>query len=113
MADRNGAGQACDHVGARKGVADQAEPPLGMKPRAVEGDDAGGLLAAVLQSVQSERGDGGGVGMAEDAEHAAFLAQRVAVQVRIFQEDAGKVEIEAGRVIGRALLTVHRASLLA
>ncbi len=74
MADRGIAGQALDHLAARKGVADQAEPAFGMKPVAVERDDAGGLLAAVLQGVQSERGDGGGVGVAEDAEHAAFLA---------------------------------------
>ena len=50
-----------------------------MEALAVEGDDAGGFLAAVLQGVQAERGDGGGVGMAENAEHAAFLAQPVAV----------------------------------
>ena len=52
-----------------------------METLAVEGDDAGGLLAAVLQRVQAERGDGGGVGMAEDAEHAAFLAQPVGVRI--------------------------------
>ena len=46
-------------------------------------DDAGRLLAAVLQGVQAERGDGGGIGVAEDAEHAAFLAQPVAVEVRV------------------------------
>ena len=57
-----------------------------MKPGAVKGDDAGGLLAAMLQGVQAERGDGGGLGMAEDAEHAAFLAQRVAFEIGIFQE---------------------------
>ena len=74
MADRGGAGQALDHLAAGEGVADQAEPPLAVKPGAVEGDDAGGLLAAMLQGVQSERGDGGGFGVAEDAEHAAFLA---------------------------------------
>ena len=81
MADRGVAGQALDHLAAGEGVADQAEPPFAVKPRAVEGDDAGGLLAAVLQGVQSERGDGGGLGMAENAEHAAFLAQRVAFEV--------------------------------
>jgi len=29
---------------------------------------------AMLQGVQPERSDGSGLGMAEDAEHAAFLA---------------------------------------
>ena len=75
MADRGVAGQALDHLAAGEGVADQAEPALGMEALAVEGDDAGGLLAAMLQSVQAERRDGGGVGMAEDAEHAAFSSR--------------------------------------
>jgi hypothetical protein len=35
----------------------------------------------MLERMQAERGDGGGIGMAENAEHAAFLAQAVAVQV--------------------------------
>ena len=74
MADGEVAGQALDHLAAGEGVADQAEPPLRVKPGAVEGDDAGGLLAAMLQGVQPERGDGGGFRVAEDAEHAAFLA---------------------------------------
>ena len=74
VADRRGAGQALDHFAAGKGVADQAEAAFGMEALAVEGDDAGGFLAAVLERVQAERGDGGGVGMAEDAEHAAFFA---------------------------------------
>ena len=47
---------------------------------AVEGDDAAGLLAAVLQGVQAERGQRGGVGMAEDAEDAALLAQLVVIE---------------------------------
>ena len=79
MAD--GAGQAVDHLAAGEGVADQAEAALGMEALAVEGDDAGGFLAAVLERVQAERGDGGGVGMAEDAEHAAFLAQPVGIRI--------------------------------
>jgi hypothetical protein len=35
----------------------------------------GRLLAAVLEGVQADAGDGGGVRVAEDAEDAAFLAQ--------------------------------------
>ncbi len=81
MADGRIAGQALDHLAPREGVADQAEPALGMEALAVETDDAGGLLAAVLERVQAERGDGGGVGMAENAEHAAFLAQAVGVRI--------------------------------
>src|SRR5262249_28967711 len=41
------------------------------------------FLAAVLERVQPERGDGGGVGVAVDAEHAAFLAQVIAVEVDV------------------------------
>ena len=74
MADRRGAGQPVDHFAAGEIVADEAEPPLRMEALAVEGDDAGGFLAAMLQRVQAKRGDGGGVGMTEDAEYAAFLA---------------------------------------
>ena len=51
-----------------------AQRPVGVELAAIEGDDAGGLLAAMLEGVQSECGDGGGLGVAEDAEHAAFLA---------------------------------------
>jgi hypothetical protein len=74
MADGGVAGKALDHLAAGKGVADETEPAFTVKSGSVEGDDAGGLLAAMLQGVQPERGDGGGFGMAEDAEHAAFLA---------------------------------------
>ena len=58
-------------------VADQAEPLFRMEALAVERDDAGCLLPAVLERVQAERGDRRGVGMAEDAEYAAFLAQPI------------------------------------
>ena len=83
MADRRHAGQAVDDLALRKVVADQAETPLGMEPVAVEGDDAGGFLAAMLERMQAERGDGGGVGMAENAEDPAFLAEAVGVQVEL------------------------------
>src|ERR1019366_4660554 len=101
------------HLAAGKSVADQAEAPLAVKARAVERDDAGGLLAAVLKGVQPERGDGGGLGMAEDAEHAAFLAQRIAVQVGVCQIERTEIQFALGGVFGRARFTVHRASLLA
>ena len=50
---------------------------LGMEMVAVEADDAGGFLAAMLERVEAERGERRGVGMVEDAEHAAFLVQAV------------------------------------
>ena len=97
MADGGGAGQALDHLAAGEGVADQAEPAFGVEAAAVEGDDAGGFLAAMLERVQAERGDRGGLGVAEDAEHAAFLAQRVAFEIILQIDRPGteiKVEVE-------------------
>ena len=115
MADGDAAGQALDHLAAGEGVADEAEPALGVEPAAVEGDDAGGLLAAMLQGVQSERGDGGGVGMAEDAEHAAFLAQRVAFQIVLQLDRQIRSGFRSSWWAGSEgfLHRVHRASLLA
>jgi hypothetical protein len=80
-----------------------------VKAAAVEGDDAGGFLAAMLKGVQSEGGDSCGLGVPEDAEHAAFLAQRVAFQI-VLQFDP-EVWIALAGVIGRVLHLVHRASL--
>ena len=113
MADGDRAGEAFDHLAAGEGVADETEPPLAVKTGAVEGDDAGGLLAAVLEGVQPERGDGGGLGMAEDAENAAFLAKRVAVQIGVCQMDWTEIQLVLCGVFGRARFKVHRASLLA
>ena len=76
-------------VAVGEGVADEAELLLGVEDVAVEGDDAGRLLAAMLKGVQAERGDGRGVRMAEDAEDAAFLAQRVAVPIRVVRARSG------------------------
>ena len=98
MADGRHAGQPLDHLAPREGVAHEPEPALGMKAAAVEGDDAGGLLAAMLQGVQPERRDGGGVGMAEDAEHAALLAQPVTVQIAIVGAGIGRFDHLAHRV---------------
>ena len=81
MADRRPSRQAVDGRGVGEVIADQPLAALRVEPHAVESDDAGGLLAAMLQRVQAKRGDRGGVGMIEDAEDAAFLAQPVAVGV--------------------------------
>ena len=74
MADRDMARQAFDHLAAGEGVADEAEPALAVKAASVEGDDAAGLLAAMLEGVQPERGDRGGIGVSENAEHATLFA---------------------------------------
>jgi hypothetical protein len=83
MADGRGAGQALDGGAVRKVIADEAEPPLGLEPPAVEGDDAGRLLSAMLQRVQTQGGNRSRVRMTENAKYAAFFAQAVAVKVEI------------------------------
>src|SRR4029450_8271649 len=70
VAHRRHAGQALDRLPAREIVADETHPPLGMESLAVERDDAGGFLPAVLESVQVERGDRGRSWGAEYAEGA-------------------------------------------
>ena len=69
--------EPCDDVGFVEVVADEAEAALGVKLIAVEGDDAGSLLAAVLQGVKAERGDGRRIGVAENTEDPAFLAKAI------------------------------------
>jgi hypothetical protein len=81
MADCGIAGQAIDHLTARKGVADEPEAALGVKPLAVKADNPGGFLAAMLQRVEAERGNRRGVGVAEDTEYAALFTQPIAVKV--------------------------------
>ena len=75
VAERDVALEPADHLGLVEVVADQAQAALGMEMRAVVGDDAGGLLAAMLQGVQAERGQRRGVLVAEHAEDAALLAK--------------------------------------
>ena len=81
MADCRASRQAVDGGGAGEVIADQPLATLRVEPDAVESDDAGGFLAAMLQGVQPKRGNRGGVGMIENAKDAALLAQPVAVGV--------------------------------
>ena len=97
VADRRRARQALDRRGAGEMVADQAQATLGMESRAVEGDDARRLLAAMLQRVQPQRGDRGGVGVPENPEDAAFLVQPVVVE---FERSGLGRDVLAG--VGRA-----------
>ena len=50
---------------------------------AVGGGDAGALLPAVLQRVEAEVGEVGGLGVPEDAEDAALVFEFVAWRSRI------------------------------
>ncbi len=86
MADGGVAGQPVHHLLAGEVVADEAETALGVKVLAVEADDARRFLAAMLECMEAESRQRGGVGMAEDAEHAAFLAQPVAVKLVVADE---------------------------
>src|SRR5215471_2628873 len=94
--------QPLDHLTPGKRVADEAEPAFGMKALAVVADNAGCFLAAVLERVQPQRGDCGGVGMTQDAEHPAFFAQAVRVELG--------VEGVALGVVRRVNRVDHRAS---
>ncbi len=80
VADGDAAGQLLDHPGVAEIVADQAHAAMGVEAGAVEAGDAGGFLAAMLQGMQAQRGDRGGVGHVPDAEDAAFLVQGVVVE---------------------------------
>ena len=71
--------QRGDDAGVAEIVADQAEPALLVEAPAVIADDAGGLLPAVLQRVQAERGYGRRIDDVPDAEDAALLVQRVII----------------------------------
>src|SRR5690606_35248856 len=75
MADGAVALESVEHRLLRKGVADQPDMAFDMELAAVEGNDAGGFLPAMLQRMQAERDDGRGIGPAENAEDAAFVAE--------------------------------------
>ena len=70
-----------DCLARREMVTNKTKPSLGTKLFAVEGNDARGLLTAMLERMESEGGDGCRVGMAEYAEDAAFLAQPVGIEI--------------------------------
>ena len=48
---------------------------------AVESDDPGSLLAAVLQGMQAQRSVGGGIGRSVDAEQRTFLVKLVRLPI--------------------------------
>ena len=77
----SGAGEGLHQAGGGEVVADVAEVAGGGEAGLGRvGDDAGGLLAAVLQGVQAEGDEGRRVLDADDAEDAALLAQLVVVE---------------------------------
>src|SRR5690606_16776167 len=68
---------------------------------AIEADDAGGFLPAVLQCVEAERGRGRGVRGVDGSEDAALLAKLVAVLVA---ERVSEIHADAIRVLRAARL---------
>ena len=83
VADGDVALQPLDDAGAGEVVADEAHAALGMELLAVVGDDAAGFLAAMLERVQAERGDGGRIGVPKNTEDPAFLAESVVAVAQI------------------------------
>ena len=83
MADGEAAGQALGQVRAAEGVAHVAHVAFGVEALAVEAGDAAGLLAAVLQGVQAERGEAGGLSDVEHPEDAAFQTGAVVERIAI------------------------------
>ncbi len=79
MADRGVAREPRDHVLRAEILADMAKAAVGMELLAVIGDDAGRLLAAMLQRVQAERGQCRRLGMAPHAKHPAFFVRVVVI----------------------------------
>ena len=94
MADRDPAGQRCDDLGVAEIIADQAHAAMGVEARTVISDDPRGLLAPMLQRVQTECGNGSGVGDVPDAEHAAFLMELVVVGVVFVERVYGDVHLQ-------------------
>jgi hypothetical protein len=79
-----------------------------VKALAVEGDDAGRFLAAMLKGVKAERGDRGGIGVAKNTEHPALFAQGVTVSMKI---QIAVVRVGCTSVAGLTFEYVHHASL--
>src|SRR5579884_790199 len=75
MADRRLAAQPLDDLLRAEIVADQPHAAMRAELLAVIGDDAGRLLAAMLQRVQAERDQRRRLGVAVDAEHPAFFVE--------------------------------------
>ena len=62
-----------------KVISDQAEAAFGIEPLAVEGNDTGRFLPAMLQGVEAQRRERGRVLMPKNAEYTALFPQLVVV----------------------------------
>src|ERR1041385_2866874 len=64
---------------AAKGIAHQPSMAFGDELTIVIGDNARRFLAAMLERMQPQHRQGAGVGMVENAKHAALFMQRVLI----------------------------------
>ena len=80
MADRGAAAQSPDDFLGAEIIADMTQSAVRVELPAIIGDDAGGLLAAMLQRMQAERGKRRRIGVAIHPEHAAFVMEMIGVQ---------------------------------
>jgi hypothetical protein len=74
------AAQLLDHRLLVEAVGDMAELAMGMEALAVEGDDTGRFLAAMLKGVEAENGVGGDFIDAVYAYNAALFLEMVVVE---------------------------------
>src|ERR1700721_2007390 len=88
MPDRRRAEQPVDDGFGTEILADMAERMMRMEMLAVEADDAGRFLPAMLKRVQPQCRHRRRRFLAEDAKHAAFFAQFVVIE-RIGDETHG------------------------
>src|SRR3546814_4079297 len=78
---RDVAGQRADDVVLVEIARDMAHRAMGVEMRAVEAGDAGGLLPAMLEGMETERHERGRrIGSARNPENAARFAQLVVIE---------------------------------
>ena len=80
MANGSVAGQRRQAGLVREDLSQKAQAPPSDQVPLVVGNDAGALLAAVLQGVQTEVGQPGGVGVAPDPKDPALLVDALKLQ---------------------------------
>ncbi len=80
VADGHEARELRERCGIGVVVADETHALFGAELLAVEGDDTGGLLAAMLERMQAERRQRRRVRVPQDAEDAALFVQGIAIE---------------------------------
>lgn len=83
MADGEAAGELVK-LGLVEDVGDEADAGDGLEDVVVNGYDSGAFLAAVLERVEGEVAETGGLGVAVDAYDAALLARFLIVPRAVF-----------------------------